>query len=363
MSDQGQPTAAPSAAPAAPAKDTTDALADDVLAFLSEDQKPGKPRPRDEPAPAPTDEPDEDDAPPPAAQDEDEEEAAAEAPDEGEEAAPTIGTKDNPFTVKDLPKHLFIELKIDGEKVKVPLDELAGGYVREQTFHRRLNQTKQLSDRAEQLAKRAGETEEKLRTELRTFLRDPEELYEYFLADDERERVLESVAMKYAEMRRRHREKPEERLAWQRERDQRRLQAEREAWEAQRAQAEKERAQKEANERALAIFKPGWEEGLRKAGFPKPTQELYDEVMVRIQQRITATGQVTSEEIAGFVERAARLLELPPATAQKPKAPKAPAPKRERVNGKRDPFADLPPHKRRNSVDYFTRSLTPRDWR
>lgn len=358
--------------PRQPSQIKTDSLVDAALDALSETppsndnaQKPREPsvqkrRPEQEAESAP--DPDESEEEPLAAQDESAVEGEQEDGDP-DKAHDLRGSKEQPFTVKDLPGDKFIEVKVDGEKTVVPLSELAAGYVREQTFHQRINKTRALAEEAQAAVEKATEFPKRLAQEFRTFVGDPEQLYEFFMQSEEREQVLEQVARRFAELRMKHRENPEERLKWLRQRDSERLRQEREAFEQQRAQEEAERTRKAEAERAMSIFKPGWEAGLRRAGFPQPTKELWEEVQVRCNQRVQSGNPVTSADVEEFVVRACRLLELKPASAQKPKAaPPAPKkPETRRASG--DEWSKVPAHKRRNSADYFLSSLKPRDFR
>lgn len=300
------------------------------------------------------------------------EDGASDADDEaaeherGDEESPeaehdTRGSKEDPFTVKDLPKDKFIELKIDGEKVVVSMDELGASYIREKTFSQRINRTKQLADEAQRAVTEAAAFPQKFRDEFRSFVTDAEQLFDFFMVSDEREAILDQVARRYAETVRHFRERPHDRLAFQRQRDQDRLARERAAFEEQKQAEQTARQQKEAQERAVAIFKPGWEAGLRKAGFPKPTQALYDEVMVRANHRAAQGSIVTSDDITEWVVRAAKLLELPKGNEKKP-APAPVMPVRERPK-KRGAYDDVPKHKRRQDPDYFLRSLKSSDFR
>lgn len=339
-----------------------DALADGGLAPDNDNgsavEKPPSKTSRRE-APEPVDEDEEALAPEPEDQGEDGE---IQGDEEQETQHQGRGSKEEPFTVKDLPADKFIEVKVDGEKTVVPLSELASGYIREQTFNKRINQTKALADQAEQQLSRAREFQSRLTTEFKTFVSDPDQIYDFFLATDEREQVFEAAARKYAELRRHHRENPEQRLAFQRQRDQLRLQQEREHFEQQRRAEMETRQRQEAQQRAVAIFKPGWEAGLRKAGFPQPTKELYEEVMVRANQRVASGQPVTSDDIADFTYRAAKLLELQPASAKKPKAA-PPPPAKEKRAAARSEWEKVPPHKRRQNADFFLSSLKPKDYR
>lgn len=304
---------------------------------------------------------------------EDEEEEGEEEDPEGEAAEEeehdTRGSKEDPFSVKDLPKDKFIELKVDGEKVTVSFDELASGYIREQTFTRRVNKTKMLADEAAAMVAKARDTQTRVRQELRAFLHDPEQLYDFFLASDEREQVFEQAARKYAELRRAHRERPDERLAFQRRRDQERLAYEREQWESQKRAEVEERTRKEQLERARVVFEPGWHAGLRKAGFPDVAgpagQALWDEVIIRCNQKHARGEQVTSDDVTDFVVRAAKLLELPPRGGKKRPQP-APLPERTREparSKKRDPWEGKSQKEKLRSPDFFLRNLKLRDFR
>ena len=347
-------------------RSTTDVLVDSVLDALApgdiptppaDKAKPGRKEPEGE---EPEEEGEEGEDEAAGEVDEGEAEHEPEREDDDQEAH-ARGSKEEPFSVKDLPEDRFIELKIDGEKQTVSLAELAKGYIREATFNQRINRTQALTAQAQQALEKARETQERVRHEFVSFVQDPDQIYEFFLASDDREQVLEQVAMKYASLLKRFREAPHERLAFQRQRDQERLRAEREHWEAEKRAEAEARARAESHQRAVSVFKPGWEAGLRKAGFPEPVPELYEEVLVRCRQRIQSGQTVTSEDIADFVVRAAKTLELPPAGAKRPKPVALPAAPREKKR-KKTQWDEMPAHKRAASPDYFLRNLRPRDF-
>ena len=274
------------------------------------------------------------------------------------------GSQDDPYTVKDLPADKYIELKVDGETRTVSLAEMAKGYIREETFHQRVGKVQQQAQEALDGAKRATEMREKTRENLRAFVEDPDEMLEFFMGTEEREAVLENLARRYALIRKTHRENPEERLKFQRQRDVQRLQQERAAFERQQEETRKAEEQRVQMQRAEQIFKPGWEEGLRKAGFPTPTKELYEEVMVRVNQRHIAGHAITSADIAEFTHRAAKLLELAPRGKNRPAPAPAAAPREEtrRGNGKRrDPWKDVPRQERIRDPEYFLQGLGRRE--
>lgn len=369
-------TAPTTNAPQRPAS-KTDALVDSALDFLSSEkpandnaqargrgpnEKPAQPKGPDraEPDDEVGDEVPGEDDPGAEEPETDSEDDASEEDEHG-----TKGSKEDPYSVKDLPKDKFIALKVDGEKTVVSLAELADGYIREKTFSTRINATKQAADRAEALVAKAVEYPKRLKEEFQTFIGDPEQIYEFFLGSEEREQTFARAAERYALLLRRFRENPEERLQFQRRRDQERLQREREAFEAQKREEMTARQRAQANEQALKIFKPGWDEGLRRAGFPEPTRELYDEVVIRCNQLVARGGVVESEDVAKFVERAAKVLELPKASEKRPKPP-PPAPprsERRRTAGEKQKWDEVPRKQRAKSVDYWISGLSARDFR
>lgn len=361
-------------------QNSTDKLIESTLDFLEHEQadndraqRPPKktpPEPRREPEEEPSEPAAEPSPTGPIPDDEDEGDEDDDENDDEYEAPESDGgrgSKQAPFQVKDLPADKYIALKIDGEKQVIPLSEMAAGYIREQTFNQRVNKIKSLSDQAEAAIKEGRAMQDRTREEFRSFIRDPDQIYDFFMADPERERVFEAAATKYAALLRHFREQPAQRLAFERQRDVERLAQERQRFEAQKQAELAERQNAEMQQRAQAIFRPGWEAGLKKAGFPQPTKELYEEVMVRCNQRARSGQPVTSEDVAEFTLRACRLLELVPAS-QKPKA--APARPREgretgasKARRGQDPWADKTRAEKRRDPDYFLRSLRPRDFR
>lgn len=354
--------------PTAPPKSTTDQMIDDALGFLSDstpendNQKPPGRKPPTKKPPEPEPQPDEEVPLEPVAPGDDEPDVEPE--DEPEDTGQ--GSRDEPFTIKDLPDNKFIELKVDGEKTVVSLQELASGYIREKTFSARINKTQYLTNQAQAALGKAKEVQDRVRTEFQAFVRDPDQIFDFFLASEDREKVLEAVAQRYALMLRRFREAPHEKLAYQRQRDQQRLQWERDQFESHKRAELEQRQRAESAQRAQAIFRPGWEDGLRRAGFPQPTQQLWDEVLVRVRQRADSGHQITSEDVSEFVVRAAKLLELPPKGKRPAPAPKPQLPRARRAdntNGHGKDWSAMPAHERRKDPDYFLRTLKAKDFR
>jgi len=292
--------------------------------------------------------------------------------DTEQERAPEVeharGSREEPFSVKDLPADKYIELTVDGQKHTVSLAELGKGYIREETFHQRVGKVQEQAKEAIDGVQKAREIRERTRESLRTVLEDPEELYAFFMGTEDREKVLEQVAMKYALLRRQHREQPEEKLKFQRARDVARLEAERARWQAEKDAERQAAEQKVQAERAEKTFRPGWEEGLRKAGFPEPTQGLFDEVMVRIDQRMRSGHPINPEDVAEFTYRSCKLLDLQPRRAGRRPAPapipagpsREEAPRRRSGKG-RSAYEGMTQRERIRDPEYFLQGISRRE--
>ncbi len=361
--------------PSSPSKSTTESLVDSALDALQEIGGPGEERPtRREKSPerhrpdAPAEDEQEEEALPGEGEDEAEEEGDEPA-HEHEVEEHERGSRSEPFSVKDLPEDRFIKLKIDGEEAVVSFKELAEGHIRQKTFDQRITRTKQLADEAQAHLVRLNETREQLRAATREFLYDPEQLYEYFTESEEREAVVMQLAQRLAAQVRTHRENPQARLEYERQRSERKLRAEQERWQAQKQAEQQAAAQREAQERFEKVFRPGWSDGLKRAGFPDTSgphgQQLWDEVMVRLNQRHQTGKAIEPADVAEFVYRAAKLLELPPKSAKKPRPAPAPSPK-DRTAGAprgRDPWAGKTRNAKLKDPEFFLKNLRPRDFR
>lgn len=325
---------------------------------------PGSPQPRQAPAKKPREEvPEEDEGDVPDA-------AAAFDGDEGEgdegehEPESTRGTQEDPYSVKELPDDRYIEIKVDGEKKAVSLREMAEGYTRTEAFNKRVNQTQLLTKQAQEVIAQASAFPQKFQQQFREFTQDPQQIYEFFLATPEREKVFVEAATALARHARQVREDPEYRVRYQRERDEARLRQKEEAFEAQR-KAEMQAKQAEHNRQQWNnIFNPGWTEGLKKAGFPKLDKQthakLFEEVKFRCIQRAQSGGSVTSEDVADFTARAARSMDLPTAKNARP----APAPvtkkSAEKPANRRD-WSKASSAEKKRSPEFFLSGVKTRD--
>lgn len=367
------------AAQPAPPRSSTDSFVNAGLEALADLTRGGKEPARDAPSeprpeeqrPAREDGDAEDEESLPGAGDaEGDEGDHGEAGDEGEEHD-TRGSRENPIRAKDLAKDsIHVEVRVDGKTEVVTLREAIDGYVGQKTIHQRLNQTKALADEVQALRARSLEEKQQVTQAVREVLGDPHQLYDYLMQTEDREQVLFQLAHRYAEQMREFRQSPEKRLLFQRQRDLARIQAEREHFESQRRAEAEAQQRRQMEERAMNIFRPGWEAGLRKAGFPQmdasQQQELLQEVMVRCEQRRRAGHDVSSDDVAEFVVRAAKLLELPPKGAKRPKPAPQALPKDRAPAARRrgeDPWAGKSARQKLRDPSFFLQGLKPRDFR
>lgn len=287
----------------------------------------------------------------------------ADVDDSAHEAKPTIGTREKPYPAKDLPTDRFVQLKIDGEEVVVDFAECARGYIGWAATTKRLNAAKDLTAKAEQVITEANEFRQGISQQLNELFDKPEKLYEYLLERDEG--ILEQVGRLYATRLTKFREKPELLLQDRQLRQEAKLRAEREQFAEEQRQAQEQRQRQEVMAERARIFQPGWADGLKRAGFPELTKQsqddLYQEVILRCNQRHQAGLQVTSKDVSDFVTRACKLLELkpkgqasaPPVVRRPPpRAPAAPA----RSNGNGKSFS-------KNDPDSFLKGLNVREFR
>lgn len=289
---------------------------------------------------------------------EDGEQGLEEPAEDQEEASEQLGgTEDKPWTVKDMPADRYVSVKVDGKPVTVSMREMADGYIRQETFRERVREAGDAGKKAKDIADRAISWQKQQAESLAQAMSSPEELLEYFMGGDEgREAVLRQLATAYAKIVKADQADPNARTRRANEREQKRLQAERTAWEQQRQQSEQQRQQQAAVEQQRAALAPGYQQGLKEAGLLG--KELTPEFKSTVNGLLGALGRpATAEDVRVAIVRAAKVLDVKPATAAKP-APARIAPKPVKqepanTNGKRAP--------RPGSVDAIMAGLkTPR---
>lgn len=362
--------------PAPSGRRTSESIADDVMNFLAEEQpapKPAKePKPKKSVAEQPVQEPargPREVTLPDSEEEEDEgDDGVGDAadgnadpePDEQVDEAdvhadePIKGhSREHPFPAKELPKDRFVELTVDGEKTVVDMAELARGYIGFQTTQRRLTAASELSKRAEAEIQNAEQSRIRVRENLEALFDDDQQLFDFML--ERNEGILLKVAQRMGERVKRFREDPNlfERERIQRE--ERKVAQERARLEQERQAADQQREFQRIQQERAAEFNPGWAEGLKRAGFPELNErthkELFEEVLLRCNQRWN-NGQgkpVSRAEVAEFVVRACKLLELGPKGSKPRPAPaRVPVAPRERPkNGRGSKDWDSMPQQRR----------------
>jgi AcrR family transcriptional regulator len=290
-----------------------------------------------------------------APQDGAEEPEEASEGDEAEEPT-TKGTKTDPFKVTDLPDDRFVQVKIDGKLETIPLRELGDGYIRDQTFRRAFNETRQATQHAEAIAQRAVEWQRETKAQIGQVMSNPDMLYDYFTANPQREQVLAKAATKYAQLVAQERQDPTARARRETERERARLEAERRRFDEERNSVVQERQQSEAVAARQRELAPGWVQGLKEAGLvgAQVTDELRTTVRGLLVAKTQSTRKpATAEDMREAVVKAARILDV--------KAPPKPKPAvvqpRERVQ-QRQPANGNGKKPRAGSVDAIMASLT-----
>lgn len=372
--------------------DGFDGLAEEAVAELTgeEPAKPAKPakerarpqleRPdkararRAEPEPEPDDEPpdEDDDEQQEAAELDDEQrpddEDDEQRPEEDEDEAPLLppgkGSRENPLTLKDLPKDKFLKVKIDGKTTLVNLAEaVEGAYMRPESYHRLSNSVKAELERGQQVATQAVEAYEALTRDYDAWIKDPEMVLDTFLNQEEYEQCLHRVLNGYLEILRAEKADPEKGLRRRRARDEKRLAARQRELDERDQRDQRTRTQRAKMEQLQASWKPGKEAGMEKAGFPEMTKELSEEIDFRLSRRLRKNGTLTAKDWEEVIPEAAKAVGAQPVTARE-RRPRLPPPRtgaRETrpttrpANGGESKFSALPFNLRMKDHKFFFR--------
>lgn len=259
-----------------------------------------------------------------------------EDPGEGEEGeeddrATSKGSKADPFTVKDLPEDRYIKVKIDGGKEEaVSMRELADGYIRFETFAKRVGTAATAIQQAEGTVRELQEKHGNVRTQVNQLLGDPKKLLDFYLGDSENEGIFRAAATEYAQRHAKWKANPQERAAWERDRDAGKLKKEREDFENQKRTQTEAQQRSESNARRSAELKPGWDAGLKEAGFPNVTSDFQDHVRAILSVVGARSGKpVTADDVKAAVIKTAKLLGSEPGKPKPKPAVIAPKAKRE----------------------------------
>jgi phytoene dehydrogenase-like protein len=259
----------------------------------------------------------------------DEEPAEEEEP---EDDAP--GSKAKPYTVKTLPE-AYVTLKIDGEEQVVPLREMTDGYMRESAFRKRVSQAAELTAKAKEAGERFKEESARFRTSFTELIKNPDELFSFL--DDHSPEVLDAVSRKQLQRMMAWQKDPQARMAHEYEKRQAALEKQRRRLEEERGEYQRTRQEQEAHAQYISEFKPGYEAGMKRAGYPKVTDELRETVKGLIAARRASAGKVTAKDVEEAVVRAARAVGAETVASRKPAPPPAQVPGRRPEPAKRKP--------------------------
>lgn len=251
------------------------------------------------------------------------------------EAKPALpegkGTRDKPYSVKDLPQDRFVEIKVNGKREIVPMSELADGHIRHETFTRVHNEAKDALAKANTVVERAQAQQRAFGEKINAFLDSPNDFYEFM--SEHAPKTLEAMARKLAADMVEWQKNPQTKYERDNARTQRKLDQQRAELDARRDAEETERRTSTAANAAKAALAPGYQAGLKKIGVSDPTTltaEFRATVRVLLERTQALGRALTAEDVTAAMVRAAQL-EPPKATvaARKPEpAPARPAPAR-----------------------------------
>ena len=230
--------------------------------------------------------------------------AAAPVPEPKEEESEQ-GTEDDPLSIADLPEDQFVKIRVDGEDTVVSLRELANGHIRQQTFSRKVNEAKQVQQRAEAVMEKSSGQVRQIQEAFQTLVTTPEKMYEFMSEryPDELEKLATIAAQRIIQ----ERESPvEERLRIARERE--RLKYERgakrrlDAVDAEKAEVAR---QEQVAARAKTFAGP-WSEAMTTLDSDSLTREEQVGLAKAAAKLIDGVGATDPEEIRDLILLAAK---------------------------------------------------------
>ena len=273
--------------------------------------------------------------------------------------APDKGLKDAPYSITDLPEDRFIEIKVDGEREVVSLRELASGHIRRRAFNKFTNQATSAVEEARGYAEAAIRERQNVRQSLNTFLTDPKKMLDFML--ENQPEVAEAFARGYAEVWDGWQKNPDAFRRHEWERQQRKLNAERQKIQQERDRHDREMADNRAAAAELERLKPTMQRTMRELGFPKVTPKFRETVNILCEAaRRSNGGKLDAEDLRDALHQAHRLhpaekpvQERRPAPA--PVAPPRPAAQPRKTNGQYADWSKVPYNKRMSNPDFFLR--------
>lgn len=211
--------------------------------------------------------------------------------EDGDDGDESLGTAEKPLSHKHLSENRMIELQLDGERVVVSEKELASGYLREQVFHRRMNDIHLRQKSADKQVEVANERIETIRRNTIDLLSNAEQLDEYM------ERNLPDVweeAMRIGIDRiiRLEEAGPEARMRYMRERDNARFQARLDRERKARERLETAEKRKVAGEKAVAALKVPFATVMAELGNPTIPKEAQPNFWPTLARALDAAAHV-----------------------------------------------------------------------
>lgn len=341
-------------------------LNDDAIGFRDADE-PEEPE-EDEPAPArrrKAEEPEEEEEAPKAKPKAPKPEAE---PEEDEEPAPAReeGTKKKPHRRDDLPEDVFVEVKVDGEKHVVNLKELADGYSGQKAVAQRLAK---LGEERATMQRHVAEARKEVQANGDYFaklLRDPDRMYEVLTQSDEFEATLQKLFSRRYDDLTLWEKNPSARAKFLFDRNQRVIQNQQRQLEERQQALQNETRQRAVEKHRMEVIRPGYQEGLKRAGLIGQQVDHPDFVKTAqmwVDKRQQELGQapITVDDVAKAVHMAARILGIKPQQPPPPKRPIIPAKEEQRrakVSGKAPDgrsWEDIPRARRAMDPDYLMR--------
>lgn len=262
-----------------------------------------------------------------------EEPGAEEVEAEDPEAAATaeLGAEDNPYTVKNLPKDMHVQIKIDGEDQTVSVRELTEGHMRQAAYNRRVNEAKGMGERARAVVAQAAAKHEQFRQGVLNTLRTPAKLDAY-MEEHHPEQWEAAIKLGVTRLVKLSRGTEEERRAYDRQRDRRSIDRERAALQAERQRVSRESQANASRDAKLSVVKPAWERAVAQVGSPQFEQTEAQDIMSEIGSSLEVAARRAQRDLTAPEAEKVMLRVLrangyvapsltPPKRAKKAKAP------------------------------------------
>lgn len=269
------------------------------------------------------------------------------------------GQRDKPFALTDLPEDRYIEIKIDGAKEVVSLRELASGHIRRRAFNKFANTANAAADEALEIARASVEAQKRVYDERDALFGTPKHLFDYMM--ERHPEALEKVARAYAAVWENWEKNPDARRHYEWTRQQRQIAAERQRFQQEKAQHEKQVTETKAAQAELERLKPTMQRVMRELGFPKVTPKFRETVNILCEAaRRTNGGKLDADDLRDALYQAHKLHPAESPVQERRPAPAPIAPPKPRApngrpgNGKTD-WSQVSYARKMSDPDFFLR--------